>query len=218
MYNNSDVFGLTGGMGSGKSTVSQEFARLGATIVDADQIVRELQQPGHEVLTHMATILGADILDNRGALDRREAGKRMFADEATRRAVMEMMDPYIWGTIDEAITTANPDAPKILDAPLLLETKPATLELTGIIVVETSVDIAVQRLMQYRGYSETEARQRIATQMSIEERRQHADFIIKNNDTPAELSSNIQEAWQWMHTRRSLGKTATERSIESREI
>lgn len=194
----STPFGLTGGIGSGKSTVSAEFANRGAVILDADQITRDLQEPGQPVLIEMAAILGTQVLTQTGELDRQAAAAIMFADKAKHAAVHEIILPLIWGEIFEGIERAEPDKVVVVDAPLLFETQPDDLSLGGVMVVDTPEDKAVERLMQYRGFSEPDARARIATQLSREERLAKASHVIDNSGSKEQLEIEIDSAWQWM--------------------
>jgi dephospho-CoA kinase len=198
------VFGLTGGMGSGKSTVSTEFAARGAVILDADQIVHDLQQPEQPVLLGMVAVLGEEILLESGELDRATAGRHMFADPDKRQAIQRLIHPLVWGAIDTGIEEAKADDIVIVDAPLLLEARPDNLQTKGTIVVDTEVNLAVARLMRYRGFREEDARKRISQQMSREERLSHADYIIHNNGSLEELLQSISGAWQWINTFRQL--------------
>lgn len=195
------AFGLTGGMGSGKSTVSNTFRDLGVVIADADQIVHDLQAPGMPLLQEMQTILGSDIVSEDGSLNRPRAAERIFADDAKRLAVNGLIHPLVWGEINTIVRGAQPDDLVVLDVPLLLEYKPEGL--LGVMVVDTPVHKAIGRLVLYRGFTEEEARNRISTQMSREERLSHADFVIHNQANRSYLRQEIQRAYAWMDGFRS---------------
>jgi dephospho-CoA kinase len=191
------TYGLTGGMGSGKSTVSAILTEKGAVIVDADQIVHDLQRPGQPALLGMAAILGEGILTESGELDRAAAGREMFGDDERKRAVEALFHPLVWGKIRDSISAAKPMDKVILDVPLL-ETKPDDIQIQGTLVVDTETDLAVSRLVQHRGFSEEAARQRIAQQLAREERLAAADYIITNNGSREELLQGVEAAWRWM--------------------
>lgn len=192
-------YGLTGGIGSGKSSVSAILAEHGATIIDADQIVRDLQTPQSEVLEHMAEILDRDILKPDGSLNRALAAQRIFSDDTKRQAVQDMMAPFIWTEVSRQLKSATNDEPVVLDVPLLIEARdqiPATLH--GIIVVDTPKDLAIDRLARFRNISAAEAELRMRRQTTRKERLAHADFVIRNNSSKEHLHDQTLAALQWM--------------------
>jgi dephospho-CoA kinase len=203
-----NVFGLTGGMGSGKSTVSSELALRGANIVDADLIVRKIQSPGEPGLNGMVDVLGDDILMDNGELDRKVAAKKMFSDDDTRKNVMEVLGPLIKNEIFDQTSRYDPDDLVVLDIPLLLEAGWNKLPLKGIMVVNTPKNIAIARLVEFRGFSKEEAEARLSTQMSNEKRLDYADLIIDNDSDKQWLSKEIDIAWKWMNTIRDLGRVS----------
>jgi len=210
LYYPENVFGLTGGMGSGKSTVSEQLSAKGAHILDADQIVRDMQQPGSPLLASMAHTLGEEIITDDGALDRRRAGQLMFSDPQKKQAIEALIVPRVWDTIDQSVRTANPEDILILDVPLLVESEhKERLMPRHLVVVDTPVETAVERLVKYRGFTEEEARDRIGQQVSREDRLKSAGFVIGNWGTKESLSSQIDYAWRWMHIRKQLGGAAT---------
>ena len=192
------VFGLTGGMGSGKSTVAAAFAERNAILLDADQIVRDLQAPNQPILLGMVAILGEEIISDSGELDRAAAAKNMFSDPTLQQAVQELIHPLVWSEIRTNIDAAYPEDIVILDVPLLLETRPPNLHTQGILVVDTEVELAVKRLVQYRGFTEEEAQARIAKQMPREERVAQADHVISNNGSREDLLQATEIAWSWI--------------------
>lgn len=195
------IFNLTGRMGSGKSTVSDNFAERGAIILDADKIVTKSQQPGQPVLLGMVAILGEGILTPDGELDRKAAAELIFSDRERKQAIEELIHPHVWGEIHAGIHRAQPDDTVILDVPLLSQTRPGGIPTKGTIVVDTETEIAVQRLMLYRDYSEEEARKRLDQQTSREKILAIADYVITNNGTPEELLPQLDDAWSWTNSR-----------------
>lgn len=187
-------------MGSGKSTVSDGFAERGAVVLDADEIVHDLQRPGQPILIGMVAILGEEILTEEGTLDRKEAGRRMFADEASVGQVNSLIHPLVWSKIREDIILVDADSIVVVDAPLLFETLPDNMKLDASIVVDAPIEVAVERLVRYRAVSEDDARSRIGTQMPRAERLVRADYVITNNGTKDELEPKINAAWGWMHS------------------
>ncbi len=207
-----NVFGLTGGMGSGKSTVSAIYAERGAVILDADQIVRDLQEPGQTGLTGMVEILGEEILESGGSLDRKAAARLIFGDAEKRQAVEAFLHPLIWSEIDRGIEQTDIDTPVILDVPLLLESNQR--DLSGIIVVYAPRHLAVTRLVKYRGFTEEDALARISQQMSPEERVRQADFIIHNYGSREDVRRQIDGGWSWLTEVHQLGKQALTEVVE----
>ncbi len=202
------VFGLTGGMGSGKSTVSGELEQRGAKIVDADLIVRQIQSPGEPGLNGMVDVLGEDILLNNGELNRKVAAKKMFTNDETRKSVMRVLSPLIKNEIFEQTSKYERDDLVVLDIPLLFEAGWNELPLKGIMVVNTPKNLAIARLVKYRGYSEEEAETRLSAQMSLDRRLNYADVIIDNDSDRQSLTKEIDIAWKWMNTVRDLGRVS----------
>lgn len=190
------LIGLTGGIGSGKSTVAALLNDLGAVVIDGDRIARELQQPGSVALKEIGErfdgVIGAD-----GSLDRARLATIVFADSAELADLNRIMLPKIHAEIERRIDEHRPSGDVVvLDLPLLAE-NPRT-DLDGTVVVDVPEDIAVQRLVASRGMSESDARARIARQASREERRKIANRIIDNSGNAEDLHKAVDEVWSWM--------------------
>ena len=199
------VIGLTGGIGSGKSTVSDRFVDLGAVLIDADRIVRELQEPGASVHADMVAHFGASILNDDATLNRQAVADRVFSDKEALRELNNIVHPPVNREIRRRIREqAATDNLLVLDIPLLVEGilagGPPRYIVSGILVVATSPDVAVQRLVQFRGFSEEDARSRIAAQVPAEKRLELADFVIDNSVTLEELGPQIESAFAWART------------------
>lgn len=199
------VIGLTGGIGSGKSTVSDRFVDLGAVLIDADRIVRELQEPGASVHADMVAHFGASILNDDATLNRQAVADRVFSDKEALRELNNIVHPPVNREIRRRIREqAATDNLLVLDIPLLIEGilagGPPRYIVSGILVVDTSPDVAVQRLVQFRGFSEEDARSRIAAQVPAEKRLELADFVIDNSVTLEELGPQIESAFAWART------------------
>lgn len=198
------LVGLTGGIGSGKSTVSALLAELGARVVDADQIARDLQASGSWLLDEMAEKFGQGILRRDGSLDRAAVAALVFgeSDEA-RQALRDLngiMHPAIQAEIASQIASyAATDEIVILDFPLLGENPRGDLAAT--VVVDVPVEIAVARLVGSRGMDEADARNRIVSQISREERLATATHVIDNSGDLENLRSQVEDLW---HTLRTL--------------
>jgi dephospho-CoA kinase len=175
------VLGLTGGIGSGKSMVAQMFARLGAVVVDADQLAREVVEPGQPALQEIAATFGADMLLPDGRLDRPKLAGIIFADPAERAKLDAITHPRIRARMDEEIE-ARRASPGVLlvDIPLLYENdRVDTVE--KVIVVWLDPPTQLRRLRQRGGLSAEAARQRISAQMPLDAKRARADHVIDNS-------------------------------------
>jgi dephospho-CoA kinase len=196
------LLGLTGGIGSGKSTVSAEFARRGAIVIDADLVVRELQSPGGAVLAAMVEHFGDGILAADGTLNRQAVADIVFNDPEQLKALNAIVHPKVGEEIDGRIEAQrDTDNVVILDVPLLVESK--AYETEGIIVVDTDPEIAVQRLVEFRGFNADDARARMKLQATREERRAVAAFIVPNDGSQEDLMAHIDECWTWVQSKRN---------------
>lgn len=196
------LLGLTGGIGSGKSTVSAELARRGAVVIDADLVVRELQAPGGAVLDAMVDHFGDRILQADGTLDRQAVADIVFNDAEELKALNAIVHPRTGAEIDRRIEAERgTDHVVILDVPLLVESE--AYETEGIIVVDTDPEIAVSRLVEFRGFRAEDAWARIKLQATREQRLAKAAFVVPNDGTPEELAAHIDACWEWIASKRS---------------
>ena len=191
------LVGLTGGIGSGKSTVSARLAERGAVVVDADAIVRELQAPGQPVLAAMVERFGPEILDEAGALRRQAVADRVFGDDEALADLNAIVHPAVGDEIARRLAAAaETDDVVVLDVPLLVES--GRDDLAGLIVVDVDPEVAVARLVAHRGFDEADARARVARQASRSERLARADVVVDNHGTLADLDAQIDEVWAWI--------------------
>lgn len=191
------LIGLTGGIGAGKSTVSAGLATKGAAVIDADAIVRELQQPGTVVFTEMVERFGPGIVAPDGDLDRAAIAEVVFTDETALADLGAIVHPRVHEEIQRRLDELEAtDRVVILDVPLLVES--GWEGMLGTIVVDLHPDVAVQRLVEHRGFNEVDARNRIAQQATREHRLSQADFVIDNHGQPHELDAEIDRAWEWI--------------------
>ena len=164
------VIGLTGGIGSGKSTVSALLAERGAVVVDADAIVREVQQPGTPVFAAMVERFGPGIVAADGSLDRAAVADRVFNDAEALADLNAIVHPAVGKEIADRMTAlAETDEVVILDVPLLVESKNA-YPVAGLLVVDVDPEVAVRRLVEHRGMREEDVRARMARQATRDER------------------------------------------------
>jgi dephospho-CoA kinase len=197
------VVGLTGGIGSGKSTVSALLAAKGAVIVDADEVVREQQRPGTAVFDAMVERFGPGIVAADGTLDRAAVADIVFADPQALEDLNDIIHPAVGAEIARRMEAlSGTDAVVVLDVPLLVEASRG-YPLAGLIVVDVDPDIAVERLVMQRRMSEEDARSRMSRQASREERRARADVVIDNRGTPGDLARRVDAVWDWIERLRA---------------
>jgi len=188
------LIGLTGGIGSGKSAVATRLAELGAIVIDADAIAREVVEPGTDGLAEVVAEFGPEVLTATGELDRPALGRLVFADPQRRQALERIIHPRVRARSAEILSTAPDDAVVVNDIPLLVETGQAK-NFPLVIVVLAAEDVRVARLLRDRGMSEEDARARIAAQATDEQRREVADIVIVNDGTLDELRVAVDAAW-----------------------
>ena len=185
--------GLTGGIGSGKSTVSALLADRGAQVVDADVLAREVVAAGSPGLAAVVEAFGAGVLSADGSLDRPALAAVVFGDPAARATLDGIVHPLVRARAVELITAMPGDAVVVQDIPLLVETgQAAAFDL--VLVVEADVEIRVARLVQ-RGLAEDDARARIAAQATDEQRRAVADVVLDNSGSPEHLAEQVDRFW-----------------------
>jgi len=185
---------LTGGIGSGKSEVSRRLRALGAVVVDADVLAREVVAPGTEGLAEVVAAFGNDVLTAGGALDRPKLGALVFADDEARKRLEAIVHPRVRARAAELEAAAAPDAVVVHDIPLLVETGQAD-RFDVVLVVDVPPDVQVRRLTGQRGMTDDEARARIASQASREGRLEAADVVIDNSRSLADLDAAVAEVW-----------------------
>jgi dephospho-CoA kinase len=198
------VIGLTGGIGSGKSTVARLLRELGATVIDADAIVHELQAPGMPMVAELAAAFGARILSADGTLDRKALGAIVFGDEAARRRLNAIVHPPVGAEFArrlEAAIAAN--APLVvLDIPLLFEGREsgrgsaAARNVAITVVVWVPEAVQIERQMARDGCSRAEAEQRVRAQLPLDRKRALADHVIDNSGGLAETARQVRELYQ----------------------
>jgi dephospho-CoA kinase len=188
------VVGLTGGIGSGKSTVSAALAARGAVIIDADAIARDVQQPGSEVLAALAERFGAHVLADDGSLDRAAVAAIVFADPEALADLNKIVHPAIGKEINRRVEAErHGDRVVVMDIPLLTENPREGLQ--AIVVVDVPEEVQVRRLVEGRGFDEADARARIARQATREQRLATATHVIDNGGTIAELEPQLDQLW-----------------------
>jgi dephospho-CoA kinase len=196
--------GLTGGIGSGKSTVSEQLATLGAVVLDADKAARAVVEPGTPGLTQIVATFGPDVLAADGSLDRPKLAAIVFADESALAKLNAITHPLIHEHINAAekaaIQAGGDDLVLVHDVALLAEWGRAK-EFDLVIVVDVPTETQLERLIHQRGLPEDQARARIAAQATRAQRLAVADIIIDNSGTRADLARRITEVWTDLQSR-----------------
>ncbi len=208
------LIGLTGGIGSGKSTVSSLLAERGAVIIDADAITRQLQQPGQPLLQELADRFGSEILTELGELNRPALAAVAFSDPEALKDLNKIVHPAVAKEMDRQMNEVrHTDKVVVLDIPLLAENPRKGL--CGVIVVDVPVDLAVHRLVTFRSMNEADARARIEKQASREKRLEIADQVIDNSGDMESLARRVDEVWQWAISLPPATEDAGSRTTES---
>ncbi len=188
--------GLTGGIGSGKSTVADLLVERGAVLIDADRIAREVVAPDGPAFQPLVDRFGPGILTPEGILDRSALAALTFPDPEALKALNAITHPAIGAVMTERRAAAeNSDDVVVFDVPLM---KPEHRELLGlalVIVVDCPTETALNRLVDQRGFSRADAEARMAAQPSREERREGADFVIDNASDLAHLRAEVDRVW-----------------------
>ncbi len=190
------LVGLTGGIGSGKSTVAALLAEHGGVIVDADLIARQVVEPGTPALAALVERFGEKILNQQGELDRANLAELAFASDAARSDLEAITHPAINAEFSRQMSAAPVDAIVICDVPLLAESDQArNRSYPAVIVVEAPLELRLDRLAE-RGVARADAQRRIAAQATDEERRQLATVVVDNSGDRETLTQRVNEVWR----------------------
>ena len=190
------VLGLTGGIGSGKSMVAQIFAELGAVVIDADQLAREVVEPGQPALQEIASTFGPDVLLPDGRLDRPKLAGIIFSDPAERAKLDAITHPRIRERMEGQIEARRSGrGVLILDIPLLYENNRTNM-VEKVIVVWVDAQTQLQRIRQRDGLSAEAARQRISAQMPLDAKRARADHVIDNTGGRDETQRQVEAIYR----------------------
>lgn len=187
------IIGLTGGIASGKSTVSKLLVEQGALLVDADQVARLVVEPGQAAYEQIIAQFGQVVLNDDGTINRQELGKIVFSDKAKLKQLESITHPAIRSYMLSQFTYLQKTYPNkiiIADIPLLFETKQEHLY-EGVIVVYVDPNTQLSRLMERNNLTEAEAKQRMALQMSLEEKKDRATWVIDNSGTLEQTKAQI---------------------------
>ncbi len=192
------TIGLTGGIGSGKSTVSQILAELGGFIIDADKVGHEIYLPGQEAWHQVTAAFGRDILAADQAIDRKKLGAIVFASAEARKKLNSIVHPLMFQDIRRRITEKRAEGftqPIVVEAAILIEANWLPL-VDEVWVVVTGKSAVIERVAAQRGLSAHDTEARIASQLPDPERLKHANVVIRNDGSLADLKAQIRTAWE----------------------
>ncbi len=186
--------GLTGGIASGKSTVSRMLAERGAVIIDSDLLAREVVAAGTEGLAEVVAAFGEGVLTADGEMDRPKVGEIVFADPDKRKVLEQIIHPRVFLRAIEIDEAAGEHAVIVNDIPLLVETGQAD-RFDAVVVVDVPTELQVARMVRDRGMAEDDARARIAAQATREQRLAAATYVIENDSTLEALAARVDEVY-----------------------
>jgi dephospho-CoA kinase len=190
--------GLTGGIASGKSTVSRIFASFGAKVLDADEVAREVLLPGQPAWTKLRRAFGQEFFHSDGTVKRKQLRKLVFADPEKRSQLNAIVHPEVMKEINrrsEILSSSVQTGVLLVDVPLLLEVGVAN-RFDKVVVVYVSKSVQINRLQQRDGISEEEAKQALKAQMALSKKVEQADYVIDNSGTLEETQAQVQRVWQ----------------------
>jgi len=191
-------FGLTGGIGSGKSAVSSRLVSRGAGLVDADATVKRLQAAGQPVFDAIVEEFGTQVVGPDGELDRPALAAIVFNDKDRLKTLNELVHPAVRKDMaSQRKALAERHEIIVLDIPLLVEGD-TPRELAGVVVIDTPVELAIERLVAHRGFTIEDATARMANQATREKRLSKADFVVDNSGTLDDLEAEVDRCWEWM--------------------
>jgi dephospho-CoA kinase len=195
---------LTGGIGSGKSSVSDRLVARGARLIDADQIVHEVQRPGGLAYKALIARFGESIRAADGTIDRPALARIVFTDTAALADLNAITHPLVGERMRELRETlANTDHVVVFAIPLLRPVHREQLGFEAVVVVDCPIEIAVERLVDGRGMDRDDALARIAAQISREERAAGADYVVDNSSSLEDLDVQVARLWSWIEDRRA---------------
>ena len=201
------VIGLTGGIATGKSTVAERLKELGALVIDADRIAREVVEPGEPALAEIARVFGREVIKEDGSLDRGRLGRIVFQDAGKRKLLESILHPVIRERMEERLEAARREGKvkiAVCDIPLLYESQESMRLVDRVAVVYATREQQLERLVRQRHLSPEEAEARIGAQIPIDEKVKRADYVIDNTGTRAETIAQVDRLWEeWLRECRS---------------
>jgi dephospho-CoA kinase len=191
--------GLTGGIGSGKSAVADLLVARGSVLIDADQVARDVVAPGGPAYQPLIDRFGTGIVAGDGTIDRPALAAIAFANEAARADLNAITHPAIGVAMIQALDAlGETDHIVVLAIPLLTALHRETMKLDKVVVVDCPTDVALERLLSHRGMDRTDAEARIRAQISREERKKDADYVLDNSGDRNALQAEVARLWEWL--------------------
>lgn len=196
------IIGLTGNIASGKTEVAKIFKELGAKIIDADKIAREVVDPGEVAWQDIVEEFGSDILNPDGSIDRKKLGQIVFSDDTKREQLNRITHPRISTKIRDLIKDYKRENVKIIiiEAALIVEKGGLLYLIDELIVVSTDAETQIERIMKRDGLRRDEALSRMESQMPVSEKAKHATFVIDNSGSLAETRKQVEEVWKKLNS------------------
>lgn len=192
------VVGLTGGVATGKSIVANHLRQLGAPIVDADRLAREVVEPGEPALEQIKASFGPEVIDAQGRLDRKKLGQIVFQDAKARKTLEDILHPLIRERMHQELKRLEESGQKIAvcDIPLLYESRHSLKIVDKVVVVYAPKEAQKARLMERDGLTSEEADLRIAAQLPTEDKVAKADYVIDNSSGTASTLRQVERVWK----------------------
>lgn len=201
------VIGVTGGVGTGKSTVARMFGKLGATVLDADRITHDLMKPGTPVWRKLRKRFGKEVCTDRGRIDRRRLGEEVFQDSHRLKALTRIIHPAVRRRIQERIRrirTRSRSPVVVLDVPLLMEAD-AAYRCDARVVVSAPFASVARHLKARSGWGPAQIRERMKHQMPLRAKEKKADFVVKNGGSLVAARSQVLNVWKKVMLRHAGG-------------
>ncbi len=193
------LVGLTGGIGSGKSTVAAMLRERGAVVIDADAVAHQVMEPGAGAYRAVVDRFGPEVVTPGGGIDRSRLAAVVFADPDALADLNAIVHPAVREVMTErARAEASTNHVVVLEIPLLVESDGGRPGMAGVIVVDCPVDVAVARVIEQRGMEEEAVRARVTAQATREQRLAAADIVIDNSATRDHLATEVDRAWRWI--------------------
>jgi len=192
------VYGITGNIASGKSSVARMFEELGARIIDADEVARAVVEPGEPAWKEIAEEFGKEVLESGGGVNRKKLAEIVFSDEARRKKLNDITHPRIKEKIRDLLKDYEKEgAPVVMvEATLIVEGGGLRSLIEGLIVVTADEETQIERLIRDKGYSRQDAVARLGAQMPAGEKIKHGDYVIDNSGSLDETRRHVKEVWE----------------------
>ncbi|HVY54597.1 MAG TPA: dephospho-CoA kinase [Thermodesulfobacteriota bacterium] len=191
------VYGITGNIASGKSSVARMFEELGARVIDADEVARTVVEPGEPAWKEIADEFGKEVLEPGGRIDRKKLAEIVFSDEARRGKLNDITHPRIKERIRDLLGDYEKEGASVVmvEATLIVERGGLRSLIDGLIVVTANEETQIERLVREKGYTREEAVSRLKAQMPSGEKAKHGDYVIDNSGSLEDTRRRVKEVW-----------------------